>query len=174
MFHLPVADVLSARIVNFNDDEHMLEMGADVFGCEGQGAGLLKHDGDDVISYVPLSEQLVREENKQRRTGRVKLCIVSASKSGSFRLICSKRNTFFIPFLSLGFKMNICQMQDGVLISKTKNLGRRFFSQQKRNTKNVKVILAPADAVEDYLKSLKLIMHKYPNVEKTSYLKDVG
>lgn len=64
--HLPVADILSARIVNFNDDEHMLEMGPDVFGCEGQGTGLLKHDGDDVISYVPLSEQLVREENKQR------------------------------------------------------------------------------------------------------------
>lgn len=64
--HLPVADILSARIVDFNDDEHMLEMGPDVFGCEGQGTGLLKHDGDDVISYVPLSEQLVREENKQR------------------------------------------------------------------------------------------------------------
>lgn len=69
---MPVADILSARIVNFNDDEHMLEMGADVFGCEGQGTGLLKHDGDDVISYVPLSEQLVREENKQEVNGQLK------------------------------------------------------------------------------------------------------
>lgn len=52
--------------MNFNDDKHMLEMGADVFGCERQGTGLLKHDGDDVISYVSLSEQLVREDKEHR------------------------------------------------------------------------------------------------------------
>lgn len=36
----------------------MLEMGADVFRCEGQGSWFLKHNGDDVISNVSLSEQL--------------------------------------------------------------------------------------------------------------------
>lgn len=61
--YLPVADVLCAGMVNFNDDKHVLEMGANVFGCEGQSTGLLKHDGHNVISYVSLSEQLVRERS---------------------------------------------------------------------------------------------------------------
>lgn len=55
LFHLPVADVISARVVDFDDDKHMLEMGADVFGSERKGPGLLEHDGDDVVANVPLS-----------------------------------------------------------------------------------------------------------------------
>lgn len=62
--YLPVADVLCAGIVNFNNDEDVLEMGANVFGSEGKSTRLLKHDGHNVISDVSFSEQLVRERRK--------------------------------------------------------------------------------------------------------------
>lgn len=55
LFHLPVADVISARVVDFDDDKHMLEMRADVFWSERKGPGLLEYYGDDIIPNVPLS-----------------------------------------------------------------------------------------------------------------------
>lgn len=54
MFCLPVADVISAGVVDFDDDKHMLEMRADVFRGEGKGPGLLEHYGDDIVANVPL------------------------------------------------------------------------------------------------------------------------
>lgn len=56
MFHLPVADVISAGVVDFDDDKHMLEMRADVFRSERKGPGLLKYYGDDIIANVPLPQ----------------------------------------------------------------------------------------------------------------------
>lgn len=52
---LPVADVIGAGVVDFDDDKHMLEMRADVFGGEGKRPGLLEHDGDDIVADVSLS-----------------------------------------------------------------------------------------------------------------------
>ena len=54
MFYLPVADVISAGVVDFDDDKHMLEMRADVFRSKRKGPRLLEHDGDDIIANVPL------------------------------------------------------------------------------------------------------------------------
>lgn len=54
LFHLPVADVISAGVVDLDDDKHMLEMRADVFGSERKGPGLLEYYGDDIIANVPL------------------------------------------------------------------------------------------------------------------------
>lgn len=55
-FYLPVADVICAGVVDFDDDKHMLEMGADVFWSEGKGPGLLEYYGDDIIANVPLPQ----------------------------------------------------------------------------------------------------------------------
>lgn len=55
---IPVADVFSAWIMDFNNNKYMLEVGAKVFRREGQGSWFLKHNGDNVISDVSLSEQL--------------------------------------------------------------------------------------------------------------------
>jgi len=51
---LPVADVISAGVVDFDDDKHMLEMRADVFWSERKGPRLLEYDGDDIIANMPL------------------------------------------------------------------------------------------------------------------------
>lgn len=56
MFYLPVADVISAGVVDFDDDKHMLEMGADVFWSERKGPRLLEYYGDDIIANVPLPQ----------------------------------------------------------------------------------------------------------------------
>lgn len=64
---IPVTDIFSARIVDFNNDKYMLEVGANVFRCEGQGSWFLKHNGDDVISDVSLSEQLEVEQRGEER-----------------------------------------------------------------------------------------------------------
>lgn len=53
---LPVADIFSAWIVDFNNNKYMLKVGANAFRREGQGSWLLKHNGDDVISDMSLSE----------------------------------------------------------------------------------------------------------------------
>lgn len=45
--------------MNLNDDEDMLEMGADGLWGEGQGAWLLEHDCHDVVSDVSLPQQLM-------------------------------------------------------------------------------------------------------------------
>ena len=54
VFYLPVADVISAGVVDFDDDKHMLEMGADVFWSERKRPGLLEYYGDDIVANVPL------------------------------------------------------------------------------------------------------------------------
>lgn len=54
LFYLPVADVISAGVVDFDDDKHMLEMRADVFWGERKGPGLLEYYGDYIIANVPL------------------------------------------------------------------------------------------------------------------------
>lgn len=54
LFYLPVADVISAGVVDFDDDKHMLEMRADAFWSKRKGPGLLEYYGDDIIANVPL------------------------------------------------------------------------------------------------------------------------
>lgn len=54
LLYLPVADVISAGVVDFDDDKHVLEMRADVFRSERKGPGLLEYYGDDIIADVPL------------------------------------------------------------------------------------------------------------------------
>lgn len=58
--------------MHLHHHEHVLEMRADVLGAEGFGAGLLEHDGDDVVPDVALPEQLQvmrhRRELRQRGT----------------------------------------------------------------------------------------------------------
>lgn len=56
LFYLPVAHVISAGVVDFDDDKHMLEMGADVFWSERKGPWLLEHYGDDIVANVPLPQ----------------------------------------------------------------------------------------------------------------------
>ena len=51
---VPVADAVSAGLVDPDDDEDVLEVGADVLGGERQRPGLLEDDRHDVVSYVPL------------------------------------------------------------------------------------------------------------------------
>ncbi len=59
----PVIGFVSAGLMNLNDDEDMLEMGADGLWSEGQCAGLLKHDCHDVVTDVSLPQQLT-EQNR--------------------------------------------------------------------------------------------------------------
>lgn len=40
------------------DDEDVLKVRADGLRGEGVSAGLLEHDGHDVVPYVPLPQQL--------------------------------------------------------------------------------------------------------------------
>lgn len=56
LFYLPVADVISAGVVDFDDDKHVLKMGADVFWSEWKGPRLLEHYGDNIIANVSLSQ----------------------------------------------------------------------------------------------------------------------
>ena len=39
-------------------NENMLEVGADILWCKRLGTRLLKHDSDDIIADVALSQQL--------------------------------------------------------------------------------------------------------------------
>lgn len=41
-----------------HDEEHVLEVGADVLGGEGQSPWLLEDDGDYVVPNVPLPQEL--------------------------------------------------------------------------------------------------------------------
>lgn len=41
-----------------DDDEHVLEVGEDGLGGEGERSRLLEHDGDDVVPNVSLPQQL--------------------------------------------------------------------------------------------------------------------
>lgn len=58
----PVACAVRAGVVHPHDDEDMLKVRADDLGSEGMSAGLLEHDGHDVVPYVPLPQQLVVKE----------------------------------------------------------------------------------------------------------------
>lgn len=56
--YLPVAHVFRAGVVDLDDDKHVLEVRADVFGSKWKGPGFLEHDGDDVVADVALPQQL--------------------------------------------------------------------------------------------------------------------
>lgn len=47
-----------------NDDEDMLKVGANSLGGEGVSARLLEHNGDYVVTYVPLPQQLGSEKQQ--------------------------------------------------------------------------------------------------------------
>lgn len=51
---VPVADAIGAGLVDSDNDEDVLKVGADVLGGERQRPGLLEDDRHDVVSYVPL------------------------------------------------------------------------------------------------------------------------
>lgn len=57
--------------MNLNDDEDMLEVGADGLWSEGLSARFLEHDGHDVITNVPFSQQLMKETEKKNKQARV-------------------------------------------------------------------------------------------------------
>lgn len=44
--------------MHLDDDEHVLEMRADVFGSKWKGPRFLEHYGDDVVADVSLPQQL--------------------------------------------------------------------------------------------------------------------
>lgn len=56
--YLPVAHVIRAGVVDLDDDKHVLEVRADVFGSKWKGPGFLEHDGDNVVADVALPQQL--------------------------------------------------------------------------------------------------------------------
>jgi len=70
-FRSPIADVISAGVVDFDDNKHMLKMGADVLRREGERSGLLEHDGDYVVANVPLPQQLGKF--RKNREGGIKV-----------------------------------------------------------------------------------------------------
>lgn len=55
LFLSPVADDIGTGVVDFDDNENMLEVRADVLGSKGKGPGLLEYYGDYIIPDVPLS-----------------------------------------------------------------------------------------------------------------------
>lgn len=59
--YLPVTGIFRARVVHTNNNEHVLEVRADILWSERQCSRLLKDNGDDVVPYVSLSQEL-REE----------------------------------------------------------------------------------------------------------------
>lgn len=63
---LPVAGAVGAGVVHTDDDEDVLEVGADVLWGERQSSRLLKDDGDYVVPDVSLPQEL--EDRKRGRT----------------------------------------------------------------------------------------------------------
>ena len=61
---LPVVGVVGAGVVHADDDEHVLEVGADVLRGEGQRSRLLEDYCDDVVTYVPLPQELREKKEK--------------------------------------------------------------------------------------------------------------
>lgn len=55
---LPVTGAVRAGVVHTDDDEDVLEVGADVLRGERQSARLLEDDGDYVVPDVPLPQEL--------------------------------------------------------------------------------------------------------------------
>lgn len=54
----PVTHVLRARMMHFDNDKHMLEVGPDAFGSKRKCSRLLEDNGHDVVSYVPFPQEL--------------------------------------------------------------------------------------------------------------------
>lgn len=54
--------------MGLNDDEDVLELALDV-GDEGEGAGLLEDDRDDVVADVALARQLLPVVGRERQQG---------------------------------------------------------------------------------------------------------
>lgn len=52
--NLPVGAAVGARAVSTHHHKDVLEVGADVFGGEGEGPGFLEHNGNNVVPNVPL------------------------------------------------------------------------------------------------------------------------
>lgn len=67
-----------------HDDEDMLKVRADDLGSEGMSAGLLEHDGHDVVAYVPLPQQLVVKEQGAPISGTLQTFIMWTSSRASF------------------------------------------------------------------------------------------
>jgi len=63
----PVIGVVGAGLMDLNDDEDVLEVGADGLWREGQGAGLLEHDRYNVVTDVSLPQQLERQNRDTER-----------------------------------------------------------------------------------------------------------
>ena len=64
-----VLGVLGARVEDADDDEHVLELGADVARSERLGSGLLEDDRDDVVANVPLAEELLPIVGREGQEG---------------------------------------------------------------------------------------------------------
>lgn len=62
---LPVTGAVRAGVVHTDDDEDVLEVGADVLRGERQSSRLLKDDGDYVVPYVPLPQELKDRKHGQ-------------------------------------------------------------------------------------------------------------
>ncbi len=58
--HLPVTGVFRAGVVHTDDNKDVLEVRADILRGERQRSGLLEDYGDNVVPYVPLSQELRR------------------------------------------------------------------------------------------------------------------
>lgn len=80
----PVACAVRAGVVHPHDDEDMLKVRADDLGSEGMSAGLLEHDGHDVVAYVPLPQQLVVKEQGAPISGTLQTFIMWTSSRASF------------------------------------------------------------------------------------------
>lgn len=69
----PVARAVRARVVHPHDDEDMLKVRADGLGSEGVSAGLLEHDGHNVVANVSLPQQLVLRRERLLLVGACRL-----------------------------------------------------------------------------------------------------
>lgn len=59
---IPVISVVRARVENSDHNEHMLKVRSNVLWCEWKCTRFLKHDGDNVVSNMPFSEELKQIE----------------------------------------------------------------------------------------------------------------
>lgn len=53
--HPPVVNIICAWIMDLDNDEDMLKLGSNSFGCEWQSTRLLKDYGYDIIPDVSLA-----------------------------------------------------------------------------------------------------------------------
>lgn len=81
--------------MNLNDDEDMLKMRANRLWSEGQSARLLEHDCHDVITDVPLPQQLTRQRKQRvkslKQSGKIynsKVKLTSLNSLKLFVMLC--------------------------------------------------------------------------------------